>query len=116
MKCKDCEYVEKGFFKEHPESYVCIGERHPFVVDGCSEGCSHWKKKVNKGWINCESGNMPEDDEKYKDKKIINVLVTTATGKVTKVQRKLYGDYWRWGRIYGEPKAWMPLPEPYKGE
>lgn len=30
---------------------------------------------------------MPEDDERYKGKKVINVLVTTATNKVTKVQR-----------------------------
>ena len=33
-----------------------------------------------------------------------------------KVQRKQYYDEtsWYWGRIYGEVKAWMPLPEPYK--
>lgn len=60
---------------------------------------------------------MPEDFN-YKGNKILNVLVTTATGKVTKVQRiQDYGDkhIWRWGRIFGECKAWMPLPQHYKG-
>lgn len=56
---------------------------------------------------------MPEDDKRYEGKKVINVLVTTATNKVTKVQRQFYRDHWYWGRIYGEAKAWMPLPEPY---
>ena len=73
-------------------------------------------EEVDSGWIKCVPGQMPEDCEMYKGKKIINVLVTTASGKVTKVQREIYseisGGYW--GRIYGEPKAWMPLPEGYK--
>lgn len=57
---------------------------------------------------------MPEDDQRYKGKKVINVLITTNKGNVTKVQRKQYSDgTWYWGRIYGEI-AWMPLPEPYK--
>lgn len=40
----------------------------------------------------------------------------TRERNVTKVQRKQYYDEtsWYWGRIYGEVKAWMPLPEPYK--
>ena len=70
-------------------------------------------------WIVCKDGQMPEDFN-YKNNKVLNVLVTTATGKVTKVQRILepYGikSFWRWGRIYGKCKAWMPLPDPYKGE
>lgn len=70
-------------------------------------------------WIVCKDGQMPEDFN-YKNNKVLNVLVTTATGKVTKVQRILepYGikSFWRWGRVYGECKAWMPLPEPYKVE
>lgn len=70
-------------------------------------------------WIVCKDGQMPEDFN-YKNNKVLNVLVTTATGKVTKVQRILepYGieSFWRWGRVYGKCKAWMPLPDPYKGE
>ena len=38
-------------------------------------------------WIKCEPGHMPEDDERYKGEKVINVLVTTGRGNVTKVQR-----------------------------
>lgn len=58
---------------------------------------------------------MPEDDNRYEGKKVINVLVTTNRETVTKVQR-IYDPYhgWYWGRIYGGMKAWMPLPEPYR--
>ena len=67
-------------------------------------------------WIKCVEGQMPEDFDCYEGKKIINVLVTTNMGKVTKVQR-MYSNgtnpYWYWGRIYGGVKVWMPLPEPY---
>ena len=70
-------------------------------------------------WIVCKDGQMPEDFN-YKNNKVLNVLVTTEAGKVTKVQRILepYGikSFWRWGRVYGKCKAWMPLPDPYKGE
>lgn len=71
-------------------------------------------------WIKCKPGHMPEDDERYKGKKVINVLVTTDKGFVTKVQRIYYVDIytnvgsWYWGRIGGEMRAWMPLPKPYK--
>lgn len=71
-------------------------------------------------WIKCEAGHMPEDDARYNGKKVINVLVTTDKGFVTKVQRIYYErfrseeKYWCWGRIGGKMRAWMPLPEPYK--
>lgn len=65
-------------------------------------------------WIKCIEGQMPEDFKCYQGRKIIDVIVTTASGHVTKVQRKQYRDAWCWGRIYGQPKAWMPLPQPYK--
>lgn len=70
-------------------------------------------------WIPC-SEMMPEDYEENKGKKVINVLVTTDTGVVTKVQRHAFRRYgsqevtFGWGRIRGEMKAWMPLPKPYK--
>lgn len=32
---------------------------------------------------------MPEDDKRYEGKKVINVLVTTNRGMVTKVQRQV---------------------------
>lgn len=68
----------------------------------------------NGGWIPVDE-RLPEEDERYKGRKVIDVLVTTAKGKVTKVQRQSHKGYWWWGRIYGEPTAWQPLPEPYKG-
>lgn len=74
-------------------------------------------EEVDAGWIKCVPGQMPEDDEKYKGRKTIGVLVTTANGQVTKAQRqRSYNnkDKWIWGRVYGECKAWMPLPKEYK--
>ena len=73
-------------------------------------------EEVDSGWIKCVPSQMPEDDKRYKDRKVINVLVTTASGEVTKVQRMYKGSKagWWWSRIYGEPKAWMLLPESYK--
>lgn len=77
-------------------------------------------EEVKLPWIKCADGQMPEDLKENKDKKIINILVTTAAGKVTKVQRMRddWGGktHWSWGRIYGEPKAWMSLPEQYREE
>lgn len=71
--------------------------------------------KMKMEWIKCAEGQMPEDDARYKGKKVINVLVTTNRGTVTKVQRQFIDEYgWKWGRILGEMKAWMPLPEPYE--
>lgn len=69
-------------------------------------------------WIECVKGQMPEDLD-TKNRKKIDVLVTTNNGKVTKVQRihnTCNDDYWYWGRINTECKAWMPLPKPYKGD
>ena len=55
---------------------------------------------------------MPEDNERYKNKKDINAIVTTNKGVVTKAQR--YTNNWNCGRICGGMRAWMPLPDPYK--
>lgn len=68
-------------------------------------------------WIKCVEGHMPEDDERYEGKKVIDVLVTTNRGIVTKVQRQYYDGiwcWWCWGRILGGMRAWMPSPEPYR--
>ncbi len=69
---------------------------------------------MNTDWIKCVEGQMPEDDMRYKGKKVINVLVTTNRGVVTKVQRIKFEDgFGYWARVRGI-KAWMPLPEPYR--
>jgi hypothetical protein len=64
-------------------------------------------------WISVED-RLPENAERYKGRKVIDVLVTTEKGLVTKVQRQCYRDSWSWGRIFSRVVAWMPLPEPYK--
>ena len=93
---------------------------HMVDVPKCGE-CSRRKwyqigyedGKKDSGWIPVEE-RLPEEDERYKGRKAIDVLVTTSNGRVTKVQRQSKYDYWCWGRIYGEPTAWQPLPKPYK--
>lgn len=80
---------------------------------------------IKEDWIPC-SQQMPEDVLPYNKKAnhpAINVLITTKTGQVTKLQRigaKGYDGnhnlFWYWGRIYGDVLAWQPLPEKYVEE
>ena len=69
----------------------------------------------NIDWIPCKEGQMPEDFDK-KNRKVLNVLVTMETGKVTKVQRirNEWHEDWYWGRICCNVKPWAPLPEKYE--
>lgn len=101
------------FGREAKDTYWCIASDLRVALKG--EYCIGWENdNSNIGWIPCEI-KMPEDCEEYKGKKIIDVLVTTDRGKVTKVQRifdQIIG--WHWGRILGEMRAWRPLPKPYK--
>lgn len=99
------------------EEVIKVVDKHTNDDGTLDDDISCILEEVKSPWIKCIEGRMPENLEENQGKKIINVLVTTSTGKVTKVQR-MYNDwagqiYWSWGRIYGEPKAWMPLPEPY---
>mgnify|MGYP004462734617 FL=1 len=68
-------------------------------------------------WIKC-SDKLPEDDERLKNRKTINVLVTTQYKRVRKVQRiyDKYSGIWYWSEKANLPIAWMYMPEPYKGE
>jgi hypothetical protein len=69
----------------------------------------------NDEWISVDD-MLPENAERYKGRKVIDVLVTTEKGLVTKVQRQCYRDSWSWGRIFSRVVAWMPLPKAYKIE
>ena len=66
-------------------------------------------------WISVKD-RLPEDDERYEDRKVIDVLVSTDRGIVTKVQRISNKGYWYWGRIFSNIIAWMPLPNKYISE
>lgn len=103
-KCMD-------IIRSHMDGVPKCGEcsRRKFYMQGYEDG------KKDDGWIPVEE-RLPEEDERYKGRKAIDVLVTTANGRVTKVRRQSKYDYWCWGRIYGEPTAWQPLPKPYKEE
>lgn len=95
------------------------------VIDSCCEIIERVGSKYETDWTPC-SESMPEDVLTYNKNTshpVIDVLVTTNGGKVTKLQR--IGDkgydgtdslFWYWGRICGGVKAWQPLPEGYKGE
>lgn len=93
-------------------TYEEAAEKIKTVLSG--EYVIGWENNnANIGWIPCEL-KMPEDCEQNKDKKIIDVLVTTDKGRVTKVQRILNPyNGWYWGRVHCGIRAWMPLPKPY---
>ena len=60
-------------------------------------------------WIPCEE-RLPKEKEV--------VLITNSKGNVRCGQfRGTHGKYWFWkGNTLEMVEAWMPLPEPYKGE
>ena len=46
MKCKNCKYAQRGFFKSVPEAYVCIGVKNPFVIKDYPDAeCTEYKDK-----------------------------------------------------------------------
>lgn len=68
-------------------------------------------------WIKC-SDKLPENDERFTNRKAIDVLVTTKYKRVIKVQRiyDKYSGMWHWSGKANLPIAWMYMPEPYKGD
>lgn len=93
-------------------------ENHNIPFNEAINSVIYYQPTVNQ-WIDVDN-LLPENDKQYKDKKVIDVLVTTKRGYVTKVRRykdTYYGkDLWYWGRLRSDIIAWMPLPEPYKKE
>lgn len=45
MKCIDCDSCRKGWFADRPDSYVCIGVRHPFVIGNVDHECTEYPEK-----------------------------------------------------------------------
>ena len=80
------------------------------------DGCGRCEKAIKnipsaQQWIPC-SERLPEDDETVivtRD----NDIIAIATFEEGEVNNGWWMDFW-----YTEDnvKAWMPLPEPYKGE
>ena len=90
------------------------GLKQSEIMDKIQEAMDMGADAIEKlTWISVED-MLPENAERYKGRKVIDVLVTTEKGLVTKVQRQCYRDSWSWGRIFSRVVAWMPLPEPYK--
>ena len=58
MKCRECKCCKKGWFKSSPDKYVCIGVKHPFVIND----------------INAECTEYPE----YRDKNVDKPIITNA--------------------------------------
>lgn len=49
MKCRECEYAKRGWFKSVPEAYVCIGVKEPFVIrDYPNAECTECRDKDTK--------------------------------------------------------------------
>lgn len=45
MKCRECNSCTKGYFASQPESYVCIGVKHPFVIEDVDHECTEYPEK-----------------------------------------------------------------------
>lgn len=42
MKCKECACCRLGYFKDRPGDYVCVGVKHPFVVEDTNRECTEY--------------------------------------------------------------------------
>lgn len=45
MKCRDCNYCEKGWFESKPYLYVCTGVKHPFAISNIDNECTEYVYK-----------------------------------------------------------------------
>lgn len=44
MKCRDCSYAKRGWFKSVPDAYVCIGVKEPFVISNYPDAeCTEYR-------------------------------------------------------------------------
>ena len=62
MKCKDCDCCKSGWFKSSPEKYVCVGVKHPFVIDDINNNCTEYPEN---NWIKCPHCDASHYFEKY---------------------------------------------------
>lgn len=45
MKCVECNACVKGYFKSEPDTYVCIGVKHPFKIKNIHAECTEYPEK-----------------------------------------------------------------------
>ena len=43
MKCLNCPYCRKGWFKVEPDKYVCTGVKHPFIISDVNKECTEYE-------------------------------------------------------------------------
>lgn len=48
MKCIECDCLKKGWYKDRPNAYVCIGVPEPFVVLDAEVECTEYEEKRKK--------------------------------------------------------------------
>ena len=48
MKCKECKCCKKGWFRSSPDTYVCIGVKHPFEIKDINVECTEYEEYRNK--------------------------------------------------------------------
>lgn len=46
MRCKECSYKQKGWFKSRPNDWVCIATKEPFIVHDLEANCSQYPGDV----------------------------------------------------------------------
>ena len=46
MKCNECKYCYKGWFKSNPDGYVCTGVPEPYPIENINRECTEYKKKT----------------------------------------------------------------------
>lgn len=90
MKCRECEYAKRGWFKSVPEAYVCIGVKEPFVINNYPDAeCTEYKDLKNKK-IPSEDFLMIGFD--YSPEDIASMTVSRGNGKSIGVLNTIFGE------------------------
>ena len=98
-KCKNCSALVKGFIKEHPNDYACIGMAEPFIVDNLNKSCPMFQSATKNSTIDEYSERIKGiitniqslkskilADEDYKDDFIIELTADMSIKALKRMQ------------------------------
>lgn len=87
MKCIECESCVKGFFKNQPELYACIGVKHPYIIRDINQECAEYPELKEKNGY---------DFKIPKTQKVIEIRLTDGKPKYVVTENQTRTQYTLW--------------------
>lgn len=56
MKCINCPYCKRGWFKVEPDKYACTGVKHPFIISDINKECTEYQ------WTDIKTAEVSEPE------------------------------------------------------